>query len=184
MSDALTQQNSWVDLSTTHAFKTTTKPALNFTQSASRMSTFLKNGGGKSQTGKHFKWFPANRRKSLGGNKVILRKPITNSILCHMESHGEKVPVTLTIGARWANFGLIADATWSFYILVTRLGTRFAPNTSLHSTLKMPKMKQFELGRAPSRERVYKMTKWRFAINKTLYILHLYFVGIFWDEDI
>ena len=26
-----------------------------------------------------------------------------------------------TIGARGAKFGLIADATWSFYILVTRL---------------------------------------------------------------
>merc|ERR1711860_252999 len=43
-----------------------------------------------------------------------------------------------TIGARGAKFGLIADATWSFYILVTRLGSRFARTSSLHSKLLAP----------------------------------------------
>ena len=43
-----------------------------------------------------FEWFPANSRKSLRENKVILRKPVKKSILCQMESYGEKVPVTLS----------------------------------------------------------------------------------------
>ena len=40
-----------------------------------------------------------------------------------------------TIGARGAKFGLIADATWSFYILVTL--TRFSLRSNLVAPLEI-----------------------------------------------